>query len=38
MYRKKIQLFEWNGIGKEKINIEDGIGLTMPRAEPLKTR
>jgi cytochrome P450 len=30
-----IQSFEWERIEDEKINISDGIGLTMPKLEPL---
>lgn len=30
-----IQSFEWNRIGTEEINMREGTGLTMPKAEPL---
>ncbi|XVF64132.1 hypothetical protein PTKIN_Ptkin09bG0143000 [Pterospermum kingtungense] len=30
-----IQFFEWNRIGQEKIDMREGAGLTMPKAEPL---
>ncbi|XVE94972.1 hypothetical protein REPUB_Repub02eG0056200 [Reevesia pubescens] len=30
-----IQSFEWNRIGKEEIDMREGTGLTMPKAEPL---
>jgi hypothetical protein len=30
-----IQSFEWERIGDEKIDMSDGIGLTMPKVEPL---
>ncbi|GAU42157.1 hypothetical protein TSUD_89560 [Trifolium subterraneum] len=30
-----IQSFEWERIGDEKIDMTDGIGLTMPKVEPL---
>ncbi|XP_022772222.1 isoflavone 2'-hydroxylase-like [Durio zibethinus] len=32
-----IQSFEWNRIGQEKIDMREGTGLTMPKAEPLVT-
>ncbi|XP_019450890.1 PREDICTED: isoflavone 2'-hydroxylase-like [Lupinus angustifolius] len=30
-----IQSFEWDRIGEDEINMEDGVGLTMPKVEPL---
>ncbi|KAF2324315.1 hypothetical protein GH714_012317 [Hevea brasiliensis] len=33
-----IQSFEWERVGKEEINMEEGTGLTMPRAIPLQAQ
>jgi cytochrome P450 len=31
-----IQCFEWDRVSKEEINLTEGTGLTIPKAEPLE--